>query len=186
MGNEVTKSQANPAPLGLFGFAMTTILLNLHNAGYFPLNTMIMAMGIFYGGLAQMIAGIMEYKRGNTFGTLAFISYGAFWMTLVLIWDGPLLGLPATDPAGLGAFLSVWGIFSLVMFFGTLNGHTIGKLVFGSLVILFGLLAAATFTGSHALHIIAGYEGILCGSFAFYEASALVLNEKYGKAILPL
>ena len=186
MGHDASQHGANPAPLGLFGFAMTTILLNLHNAGFFPLNTMIMAMGIFFGGIAQMAAGVMEFKRGNTFGTLAFIAYGSFWLTLVLIWDGPLLGLPATDAAGLGSYLTLWGIFSVVMFIGTLKGPMIGKLVFGSLVILFALLAAATFTGNHTLHIVAGYEGVLCGSFAFYEASALVLNERYGRMVLPL
>ena len=89
---------ANPAPLGLFGFGMTTILLNIHNAGFYPLNVMIMAMGIFYGGIAQVIAGIMEFKKGNTFGALAFTSYGFFWLTLVFIWTAPEMGLPKTDP----------------------------------------------------------------------------------------
>ena len=68
--------QANPAPLGLMGFGMTTFLLNIHNAGFYPVDSMIMAMGLFYGGLAQIIAGIMEFKNGNTFATTAFTSYG--------------------------------------------------------------------------------------------------------------
>ncbi|HAI7507546.1 TPA: acetate uptake transporter, partial [Escherichia coli] len=74
---------ANPAPLGLMGFGMTTILLNLHNVGYFALDGIILAMGIFYGGIAQIFAGLLEYKKGNTFGLTAFTSYGSFWLTLV-------------------------------------------------------------------------------------------------------
>jgi len=76
---------ANPAPLGLMGFGMTTVLLNLHNAGFYSLDSMILAMGLAYGGLAQIIAGIMEYRKGNTFGTTAFCSYGLFWWSLVAL-----------------------------------------------------------------------------------------------------
>ena len=78
-------STSNPAPLGLMGFGMTTVLLNLHNAGLFPVGTMILGMGIFYGGIAQVIAGVMEWKKGNTFGTVAFTSYGLFWLSLVAL-----------------------------------------------------------------------------------------------------
>ena len=88
---KIKDTTSNPAPLGLLGFGMTTVLLNIHNAGFYPLNTMILAMGIFYGGIAQVIAGIMEWKKGNTFGTTAFTSYGLFWLTLVA-----LLMLPKT------------------------------------------------------------------------------------------
>ena len=83
---------ANPAPLGLLGFGMTTVLLNLHNAGLFGLGSMILGMGIFYGGIAQVIAGIMEWKKGNTFAATAFISYGFFWMTLVALLVLPKMG----------------------------------------------------------------------------------------------
>lgn len=177
---------ANAAPLGLFGFGMTTILLNIHNAGFFPLDAMVMAMGIFFGGIAQLIAGIMEYRRGNSFATLAFVAYGSFWLTLVLIWNAKLVGLPPTESTSLGCYLAIWGLFTLVLFFAALKGPVIGKLVFGSLVVLFWLLALSCFTGSESLHVLAGYEGILCGLFAFYEGSALTLNERYGRAVLPL
>jgi len=76
-------ASANPAPPGLLGFGTTTILLNIHNAGFYSLNTMILAMGVFYGGIAQVIAGIQEWKKGNTFGATASTSYGLFWLTLV-------------------------------------------------------------------------------------------------------
>ncbi|HII06877.1 MAG TPA: hypothetical protein HA349_06070, partial [Methanotrichaceae archaeon] len=94
---DIRDTTSNPAPLGLMGFGMTTVLLNMHNAGWFGLGSMILAMGIFYGGIAQIIAGIMEWKKGNTFGTTAFTSYGLFWFSLVFLllmpkygwWDGP-------------------------------------------------------------------------------------------------
>ena len=180
------QTSANPAPLGLAGFAMTTILLNLHNAGFYDLSVMIMGMGVFYGGIAQLIAGIMEYRQGNTFGTVAFVSYGSFWLSLVFIWAMPAMGLPAADPVSMGCYLAVWGVFTFALFLGTLKGKTIGKLVFGSLTVLFFLLALANFTGSHAVHTFAGFEGILCGGFALYEAAALVINEKSGRQVLPL
>src|ERR1700686_979645 len=107
---------ANPAPLGLCAFGMTTVLLNLHNAGCYELNSMILAMGIFYGGLAQGIAGIMEWKKNNTFGTTAFISYGFFWLSLVALVLIPKFGLPAlaTNKDGMSAYLAVWGLFTAV------------------------------------------------------------------------
>lgn len=177
---------SNPAPLGLAGFAMTTILLNIHNAGFFGLSVMIMGMGIFFGGIAQIIAGIMEWKQGNTFGTVAFVSYGSFWLSLVFIWVGPSFGLAAADPISMGCYLGLWGVFTFTLFIGTLKGKTIGKLVFGSLTVLFALLALANFTGSHATHTVAGYEGILCGLFALYESAAIVINEKFGRQMLPM
>ncbi len=184
--SEHAKGMANPAPLGLFGFGLTTILLNIHNAGFYPLSVMIMSLGVFYGGIAQIIAGIMEWRAGNTFGAVAFTSYGSFWLSLVFIWVAPKFGLPAADPVSMGFYLALWGVLTFAFFLGTLKGALIGRLVFGSLVILFGLLAAANFTGSHAIHTIAGYEGILCGAFAFYEAAALVVNEKRGEVVLPV
>ena len=107
---------ANPAPLGLMGFGMTTVLLNIHNAGFFPVTGMILAMGLFYGGIAQVIAGILEFKKGNTFGLTAFTSYGLFWMTLVALWLFPDMGTSkgiATSEAYMGWYLFMWGVFTL-------------------------------------------------------------------------
>ncbi len=178
---------ANPGPLGLAGFGMTTILLNIHNAGFFPVSAMIMAMGIFYGGLAQVIAGALEFKKGNTFGTLAFSSYGFFWLTLVATWILPKLGIAEATPAGfMGWYLAVWGIFTLFLFVGTLNGGNVLKFVFGSLVVLFALLAIRDWTGNELIGIIAGYEGIACGASALYLGLAEAVNEKLGKAVFPV
>lgn len=178
---------ANPAPLGLMGFGMTTILLNIHNAGFFPMNTMILAMGIFYGGMAQVIAGIMEWKKNNTFGTTAFTSYGFFWMSLVGLILLPELGLgEKTSAKALAAYLFMWGLFTFAMFIGTLRINKALQVVFGSLTILFLLLAIGDFTGSELIGRIAGFEGIFCGFSAIYAAMAQVLNELYGKVLLPI
>ena len=103
------------------GFGMTTVLLNLQNAGLFTLGSMILAMGIFYGGIAQLIAGSMEWKKGNTFATTAFCSYGLFWLSLVALIMIPSMGLgEKTSPAAMAAYLAMWGVFTAVMFIGTL------------------------------------------------------------------
>lgn len=181
--NDIT---ANPAPLGLMGFGMTTVLLNLHNAGIFELGSMILAMGIFYGGLAQVFAGIMEWKKGNTFGTTAFTSYGFFWLSLVALIIMPKMGLAsAPENLALVAYLLMWGIFTAVLFIGTLKLNRALQFVFASLTLLFFLLALGDFTNSVIIKHIAGYEGIICGFSAIYAALAQVLNEVYGKTMLP-
>lgn len=178
---------ANPAPLGLLGFGLTTVLLNIHNAGFFELNAMIIGMGVFYGGIAQLIAGILESRRGNTFGATAFTSYGAFWLSLVLIWVLPKLGwAPAATPGAMGFYLLLWGFLTFGLFVATLKGTLIGKLIFGSLTLLFILLALSDFVESHLLHRIAGFEGILCGFFAIYEGLAIIINEKAERELIPL
>ncbi len=178
---------ANPAPLGLLGFGLTTVLLNIHNAGYYELNSMILAMGIFYGGLAQIIAGIMEWKKNNTFGTTAFTSYGLFWLSLVALLFLPQFGLAqATSKPAFAAYFFMWGLFTFVMFLGTLRVNRALQFVFLSLTILFFLLAARDYLGSAAIGTLAGYEGIICGLSAIYTGLAQVLNEVYKKVVAPL
>src|ERR1043166_7282194 len=110
---QIKDTTGNPAPLGLLGFGMTTVLLNLHNAGLYELNSMILAMGIFYGGLAQIIAGIMEWKKGNTFATTAFISYGLFWLSLVGLIVLPKIGWgSASNETSMAAYLAMCGLFT--------------------------------------------------------------------------
>lgn len=180
-------STANPAPLGLLGFGMTTVLLNLHNSGMYPLDTMILGMGIFYGGLAQIFAGIMEWKKKNTFGLTAFTSYGCFWLTLVALIVLPRFGLGEAPTKGaMAAYLFIWGLFTAVMFVGTLKLNHALQFVFGSLTVLFWLLALGDVTGNAAITKVAGFEGIICGLSAIYTGLAQVLNEVYGKAVLPL
>jgi len=179
---------ANPAPLGLMGFGMTTVLLNIHNAGFFPVSAMVLAMGLFYGGLAQVIAGILEFKKGNTFGLTAFTSYGMFWLTLVALWLLPEISQgkgAATGEAYMGWYLFLWGVFTFFMWLGTFGKNRVLQFVFLSLWILFFLLAMRDWTGSALVGTIAGYEGIICGLSAIYLAMAEVLEEARGKKILP-
>lgn len=178
--------RANPAPLGLMGFGMTTVLLNLINAGILPLSGigMVLAMGIFYGGMAQIIAGILEFKNGNTFGTIAFCSYGLFWLSLAAMLF-PALGL-AVDASSMGAYFVMWGIFTAYMFVGTMKMSRGLQVVFLTLAVLFFLLATAEFTGIGSIKTVAGVEGIFCGASAIYVACAQVLNEVYRKTVLPL
>jgi succinate-acetate transporter protein len=178
----VKDTTSNPAPLGLMGFGMTTVLLNLHNAGLFNLGTMILAMGLCYGGIAQIFAGIFEWKKGNTFGTVAFLSYGLFWWSLVVLIIMPKMGLgDAPETNAMVAYLVAWGVFTFVMFIGTfkLNGYLM--FIFGSLALLFFLLAIGDYTGNAAIKKFAGYEGIVCGGSAVYTALYQVLKELYCK-----
>ena len=178
---------ANPAPLGLLGFGMTTVLLNIHNAGCFPMNSMILAMGIFYGGIGQVIAGVMEWKKNNTFGTTAFTSYGLFWLTLVGLLVMPELGwIPASSAVAMGAYLFMWGLFTFVLFIGTLRISRALQVVFASLTLLFLLLALGDFTGNGSITVLAGYVGIFCGFSAIYTGLAQVINELYGRKVMPL
>jgi succinate-acetate transporter protein len=178
---------ANPAPLGLCAFGMTTVLLNIHNAGFFEMNSMILAMGIFYGGLAQVVAGIIEAKKNNTFGLTAFTSYGFFWLSLVGLIVFPKLGwVDKTAGNAMVAYLSIWGVFTFLLFFGTLKLNRALQFVFGSLTILFALLAIGDATENKSITHLAGYEGIICGVSAIYTGIAQVLNEIYGKTVLPI
>ena len=187
---------ANPAPLGLLGFGLTTVLLNLHNAGLFGLDTMILAMGLAYGGLAQVIVGIMEFKRGNTFGTVAFSSYGLFWWSLVLLLVLPnnalFSGFSAPTETAMAAYFFMWGLFTFAMFFGTLKVNRALQFVFMSLTILFFMLTIRELTGNPTLfsaftfNNLTGIEGVICGLSAVYLGFAEVLNEAHKKTVLPI
>ena len=185
---QLKDTTANPAPLGLMGFGMTTVLLNLHNAGFYELNSMILAMGICYGGVAQIIAGIMEWKKANTFAATAFISYGFFWLSLVLLILLPKWNLSAApDATSMSAYLAIWGLFTGVMFIGTLRLNRALQFVFATLTILFFLLAIGDFTGAGpGFKHFTGFEGIICGLAAIYTGLAQVLNELFAKILLPL
>ena len=192
----MSEKLANPAPLGLLGFGLTTVLLNLHNAGLFPLDTMILAMGIAYGGLAQVIVGIMEFKKGNTFGTVAFTSYGLFWWSLVLLLVLPnntiFPGLSQPTDMAMAAYFFMWGLFTFTMFFGTLKTNRALQFVFASLAILFFMLTIRELTGNPTLfgtftfNNLTGIEGVICGLSAVYLALAEVLNEVHKKTVLPI
>ncbi len=178
---------ANPAPLGLFGFAVTTIMLSLFNVKIFgPVEEfpLLMVTAFAFGGTAQFVAGLMEYPRGNTFGTVAFCSYGSFWWAFGLYISGAF-GKVALGP--LGAWLVVWAAFTFMMFLATLKTGGRGlQAVFLTLWIAFLLLGLSHLLNMDILHDIGGWIGFLCGVLAFYLASAQVLNEAHGKTVLPV
>ena len=184
---KIADSNANPAPLGLLCFALTTILLSAHNAGFFGLDAMILAMAVFYGGIAQVFAGVFEWRKNNTFATTAFISYGFFWLTLAGIIVFPKLGL-AERPSevAMGSYLAIWGLMSFVMFIGTFRLNKALQVTFFLLVVAFALLAAGDFTGNKSFTKIAGFEGMVLGFSAMYTGLAQILNELYGRVVWPL
>lgn len=183
----VRDTSANPAPLGMMGFGLTTILLNLQNVGALSAGSVVLALGILCGGVAQLVAGLMEWRKRNTFGTVAFVGFGLFWVSLGAMLAAPRLGFGAMgDRSDMAAYLFVWGLFSVVLFVATLKMNRAVMVVFFALTLLFFLLAVADATGSARLQRIAGWEGILCGLGAIYVGAAQIVNEVWGRPVLPL
>ena len=183
----MTDGTANPAPLGLLAFGLTTVMLSMHNAGLFGLDAMILAMAVFYGGIAQIFAGVFEWRKNNTFAATAFISYGFFWLTLAGIIIFPTLGLAAPpSQMAMASYLGIWGFLSLVLFIGMLKLNRALQVVFFLLTTVFALLALGDLLGSPTLKTTAGFGGILLGFCAIYTGLAQVINEVYGRVVLPL
>jgi succinate-acetate transporter protein len=179
------KKYPNPAPLGLAGFALTTWLLSMINAGWFSGDgiNLVLACALTYGGIAQVIAGVMELPRGNTFGATAFISYGAFWWSFALF----VLFLHDKVPASfVGWYLCLWGVFTFYMWLGTFRSPMILQGIFFALWITFFLLAAGEWTGSAVLHEAGGYMGLLTAALAFYLSAAEIMIDAYGHAVFPI
>jgi succinate-acetate transporter protein len=176
---------ANPAPLGLIGFASTTWLLSMVNAGWFDEKSMsvVLAMALVYGGTAQAIAGILSYFRGNTFATVAFLSFGAFWISLVAFIK--LFGAGAPAPF-VGWYLFVWGVFTFYMWIATFRHNMALQLVFLTLWIAFLLLAIGDWFGLGISHTAGGYVGLVCALLAAYLSAAEVINGDYGRTVLPI
>jgi succinate-acetate transporter protein len=158
----------------------------------FAVNSIILAMGVFYGGLAQIVAGILEFRKGNTFGVTAFTSYGLFWMSLVFLWVFPTVFAGSSQASApsetfMGWYLFMWGFFTMMMFIGTLKKNFTLSFVFLTLFILFYLLALRDW-GMIPTNIawFIGVEGIVCGFSAVYLAMAEVINENLGRTVLPI
>jgi len=178
---------ANPAPLGLCAFGMTTLLLSLHNAGLTGLSSTIIAMALLYGGIAQVIVGIMEWKKKNSFGMLTFGSFGFFWISFATLLMLPTLGLAkAPQPVDLAAFLAIWGIFALGLFICTLRMHRLLQITLAAVVLLVVLLVAGQLTGSALILILGGVTGIIAGALALYMGMGQLINEIYGSRVLPV
>ncbi|WP_233504397.1 acetate uptake transporter [Methanoregula formicica] len=178
---------ANPAPLGLCAFGMTTILLSLHNAGFTGVSSPIVAMALLYGGVAQSVVGVMEWKKKNTFGMLTFGSFGIFWITFAAILMLPALSLAkAPSPVELAAFLAVWGIFALGLFICTLKMHRLLQVTLAFVVILVALLVTAHLTGNPLILTLSGISGLIAGGLALYMGMGQTINEIFGSRVLPV
>ncbi len=176
---------ANPAPLGLFGFALTTWLLSMVNAGFLPPTTvpLVLAMAFAYGGVAQFAAGLMEMAKGNTFGFVAFCSYGAFWLSFALFVQFFAASVPA---AAVGWYLLVWGAFTFAMWLGTFALNRALFLIFLALWVTFVLLGLKDLLGAPELGLLGGYGGLITAILAFYLGAAEIINEAHGRTILPI
>jgi succinate-acetate transporter protein len=171
-----TPAHANPAPLGLAAFALTTFVLSALNAGWYTLGPKdapaVIGLALFYGGLGQLLAGMWEFRAGNTFGAAAFSSYGAFWLALGWgLQNGQIrLGTPE-----IGFYMLAWGIFTFLWLLGTLrtNAALIGVFLF--LTLTFLALAIANFSGGSTWTAIAGYLGIITALLAWYTSAAGML-----------
>ncbi len=179
------KKWINPAPLGLSGFALTTWLLSMVNAGWFggadvP---MVLACAFAFGGTAQFFAGLFEAGAGNSFGFVAFCGYGAFWWTFALFVEFFAKGV---EGPFVGWYLLLWGVFTTYMWIGTWKKGKVLMLVFTALVPTFFLLAAGDLTGNGGLTVFGGYLGLVTAALAFYLAGAEVINESWGRVVLPV
>ena len=187
-GKKLSKhTPANPAPLGFIAVGLTIIFYGFYVAGLYGLNSMIFTLGIVYGGITLVIVSAMEYKNGNTFGTVAFGLYGIYWISDILILIFAKLGWGiAPDTNSIAIFYLIWGLFTLGIFIGTLKLSRVVQSFFLTLAILFFLLTAYTLTGNLTIAFISGWEGVLCGAIGVYLGLAEVLNDLYGNKVLPV
>ena len=181
---------ANPAPLGLVGFGVTTVLLSSINAGLLPAagEPVVIPLAMAFGGTAQLIAGIMEFKTGNVFGATAFTAYGAFWWwfaLLILLGGNHILDLSGAGSA-IGVCLLLWGVFTLGLWVSTFRLSRLLFLIFTTLWIAFFLLGLGALLPSPGLHTAGGWVGLVCGAMAMYGSFALVTNATYGREVVPV
>lgn len=174
----------NPAVVGLAGFGLTTLLLQFHNIGLMGIGP-VLAMGLVFGGLAQMIAGFQEQKMGNNFGYSAFVSYGAFWISLGIIWMLKVLKVYEPSATDVGYFLVAWTIYTVIMFIASLRVHKAMAFTFLTLLIGFILLDLGHF-GSPSFNVVAGYELMICASSALYMMAGIIINDLAGKQVLKM
>lgn len=181
-------SIADPGPLGLAAFAMTTFVLSTFNAGIVTntVEAVVLPLALFYGGFAQVLAGMWEFRKGNTFGALAFTSYGAFWLSFAALVKFIAGDLPAADAdKGVGVFLLAWTIFTLYMTLASLRTSPILVLVFVTLSLTFIALTIGAFGGSSGMTHLGGYLGLLTALEAWYASAAGVTASTFGHPVLP-
>ncbi|WP_199547022.1 acetate uptake transporter [Streptomyces sp. N35] len=181
---------ANPGPLGLAAFALTTFVLSMFNSGLISnaaLSAVVLPLALFYGGLAQFVAGLFEFRRGNTFATTAFLSYGAFWMSFAAYVKFVVPGLPAADAhLATGLYLIAWFVFTLYMTVAAMKLDVAHRVVFVTLSLTFLFLALGDLTESTGLAHTGGFLGLLCAAAAWYTSFGVLTNETWGRKVIPL
>jgi succinate-acetate transporter protein len=189
MGARGIWTPADPGPLGLAGFAMTTFLLSLVNSNAIALRniTFVLPVAIAYGGLAQLLAGMWEFRTGNTFGAVAFASYGAFWISFYVLVKVFPVNLTKPLAHGLAAYLWGWAIFTAYMFIASLRTTGAISLVFLLLTATYILLAIGDMgSGNMTITHWGGYIGIATAVAAWYASFAAVLNSTFGRVLAPV
>ncbi len=180
---------ADPGPLGLAGFAMTTFVLSMFNAKLVSAGgePVVLGLALAYGGIAQLLAGMWEFRTGNTFGAVAFSSYGAFWISFwaLVVFYAPKI--PAADAGhAIGLYLWAWAIFTAYMFIASLRTTGAVALVFLLLTITFILLAIGDSGGHENVTKWGGYVGLATAAVAWYASFAVVTNSTFGRTVLPV
>jgi hypothetical protein len=174
-------------PVGWLGFGLGVVLLSLHNVGLYSMNAMVFAAGVFIAGLALFIAGIMEWKRDNTFAATVFVIYGTFWIALVAMLIMPGWGMgKEIEHGAMGFYLLVWGLLTAGLFFGSLKTDVSQQFFFITLALMFVLLSLNDFTGWAVFQHCAGFTGLVCGLSGIYAGLAGLLNGMYGRTVLPV
>ncbi|MBI9077776.1 MAG: acetate uptake transporter [Desulfatibacillum sp.] len=176
--------QGNPAVVGLAGFGLTTLMLQFHNLGLCGVGP-VLALGLAFGGVAQLIAGYQEFKCNNNFGYSAFVSYGAFWIALSIIFLLNHYGVYKADTKDVGFFLVAWTLYTAIMWVAAMRIHAAMAITFTLLLIGFVLLDLAHF-GFPALTKLAAYDLILCALAAWYMMASIIYTQVFGQTILPL
>lgn len=180
---------ADPAPLGLAGFGMTTFMLSIFNAGILTgkLEGVVLPIALIYGGAVQLLAGMWEYRRGNTFGSVAFTSYGAFWITFYLYVHSIAGSLPAAEAyKATGLFLLSWTIFTGILTIASFGLNGVIKVLFSVLFLTFLLLTIGTYTSNASIGKVGGYLGIITALVAWYGVLAIVANSTLGREVFPM
>ncbi len=185
--NEIKGALADPGPLGLTGFALTTFCLSAINAGLVSKDALgvVIGLAIIYGGIAQLLAGMWEIKKNNVFGATAFSSYGAFWIAWAIFELGNIYKWFHVPEQGVLLFLVAWTIFTFYMWLGSFALNKALVVVFSGLLATFILLDLGA-AGNHAAHTLGGYVGLFTAFAAWYASAAGILNTVYGRVVLPV
>lgn len=177
---------ANPAVLGLLGYGMSTVLLSLANSGLYPVDGMIFAMAIFFGGAAQTIVAVMLFRLGDTFGVTAFGGFSFLWLSFAFLNIGAVNDWWTITSDGIGWYLLIWTVFTIGLVIASTVAPSVLTIILILTVILLGSLGIGALTGEAAISTFGGYEGVLTGALAIYLAFAFLINEMFGKSVLPV